>query len=132
MGLTVVARVVVGFELTLDTVQIEKTKYDEDTGTPYKVMVDSHLAAMCEGKQVADSKENPDAFCAGESIEGLEIFDCGYYGEYKNKCWLGRVMEEIKYEPGAKDFKSYVPGEVSAFAIKHGLTPKQTFILYIS
>jgi hypothetical protein len=131
MGMTVIARVVVGFELESQAVIGEKTKYNEDTGKPYAVQIETHRVGVCEGKIVTSTAGNPDALCEGEKIEGLTIYKAGHYGDIEHRRWLGEVVAQVKYEPGAVNFEYRVPESVNAFAAKHLIEPKQTLILYM-
>jgi hypothetical protein len=130
MSITVVATVVVGFQGKLDAVKNPKTKYDEDTGKPYQTREHSHTNLVCGETIVADDKSNPDAFCDGESIDGLELFSSGAY-QQEHMRWLGKAIAKVQFDPGTTDFECEIPEEVKRFADKYGLTPRSTLILYV-
>ena len=128
MSISYSARVVCGFKLDVVTVFTEQTKYNEDTGEPYQVRVESHDVAYVDGKPVIDTIENPDVLCCGEEIDGMEIIESGYSGGVKI---LGDVLSRVgEYNDVCHiiDLTSNSAGVV-AFSEKHGLTPKLFLVM---
>lgn len=121
MSISYSAYVVIGFELTVREAKVNQTKYNEDTGEPFKVDVHSHNEGVIDGVSVVDDRENVDCFCAGESFEGLDITASGYESGTKV---LGVILAKCsEYEGDCKSFKAALPEAVVIFAKKHGVIP---------
>jgi hypothetical protein len=122
MSILYSAYVVCGFKLDILVVNTEQTKYNGDTGQPYKVKVPSHVLACVDGRPVIDSRDNPDTLCCGETFEGMEIIESGY--ECGTKV-LGAVLAcASEYKGDLHEVSVTVPDAVSQFAQRHGLTVK--------
>jgi hypothetical protein len=122
MSISYSADLVCGFKVEVRKERTAQKKFNENTGEPYEVMVPSHDVALVGAVEVATTKGNPDAFCNGEEVDGLEFGESGYESGTK---WLGKVVAEVDdYKDDFKEFVPDVPAEVQAFAEKRGLTPK--------
>lgn len=124
MSISYDASLVCGFRFEVESVSESQTKYDENTGKPYSVDVPSHDIGKVEGVVVGSTKDNADAFCQGETIDGLEIGESGYERGQK---WIGVKVARVGEYSKDGDFVELaldVPPEVTAFADKHGLKPK--------
>ena len=121
MGINYRTTVIYGFRLDISDINKSVTKYDENTGEPKQVEVFSHNQAQVHGVVVAEDKDNSDAFCVWEEIEGLRIEKSGYEGgDYFLGVEVGKALGNGNWwcEVG-----SAMPKAVTAFSHKYGVEP---------
>jgi hypothetical protein len=108
--------------LDIKTVNEEQTKYNENTGKPYKVKVPSHDVALVNGIVVLNEKDKPGATDVGAVTDGLEVVESGFENGVRI---LGAILALAgEYRSDWSRFDAIVPTQVKTFAKKHGLTPK--------
>lgn len=126
MSISYNATVVYGFEMDIITVRKKKTKYDENTGKPYTVMVDSHEIVEVQGVQVSSAKDNQDQVYVGGHIGGLGILESGY--EEGTKV-LGIALARTIDGDDFCEFEAKKHPKIEAFAKKFNVKPKLYLLL---
>lgn len=121
MGIYYSACVVCGFKLDIEFVEVEKTRYDPDTGKPHAVKEHSHCIATIDGKLVIDERTNPDAIFDG--LDGLSVKTSGYSGVDDSDSYLCHVTAGVSDESCVKKINFVIPAAVKVFARKHGVVP---------
>jgi len=129
MSTTWRAKVICGFRMTVKNVEQEITKYNEDTGIPYKKKVVTHRAAYVKNVLVADSSQEPDFFDMDKPIEGMNHESFHSYNS--DERWLGKEIANVdQYEDFVNlDARFQVPEEVQTFSQKTGIKPE--WMLYM-
>ena len=122
MSISYSSEVVCGFFVDIISKTESKQKFNEDTGEPYQVDIPSYEVAMVNGIEIGSTENNPDAFCNGEKLDGLEFGSSGYdnYG----KKWFGKVVASASERVGDLNiFEVSIPNEVQLFVDNYGLNP---------
>ena len=143
MSISYSAVVVCGFKVKIEPVKETQTRYYEKTGKPYTVALETHRIATIDGVEIGKTKGiydddaddadddddddddddwDDDAFCSGETLDGLEFGESGYERGQK---WLGCILAETgESKSYFREMSVEVPEAVKRFAEKYGLCPK--------
>ena len=113
------ARIIYGFKTEIEQLKKSVTKYNEEDGQPYQIEVDDYSKMMIEGKEVATDKSNPDCFCEGEEIEGLELTKI----DPQSFIGITRHLDDHEF-----DEVTEIPRMVKDFAKEHGFTASVYFV----
>ena len=123
MGVSYSAQVVCGFDFEMAKFVKSVTKYNEDTGEPYKVDQCSHYMAKAgpEGEVVVEDNVDDPSYWEETEHEGMKVHSSGYCGEGVKIFGVEvvRVGEYGDYE----GLDTEIPEEVEAFAEKHSIEP---------
>jgi len=130
MSVSAYASVVYGFEAKIKTKKQKVTKYDPDTGAPYKKEIEGQEYLVINGDIELTPKESSDMIDLDESANHLCTHGRDWNSGCEDNCILGVEIVEVgdlMYGNDTQEINMAVPKKVKKvdeFAEKYGVRPK--------